>query len=105
MHQKIFDRRNSNFIICNPSKKEGNSNKTINNNTKNQFNSNCNNVYTQVNQFQNNNNNCSQAFPNSCLPNNNYGNEVYFYGNSLMINQDISYHNHNNNLVMNFNMG
>ena len=104
MHQRIFDRRNSNFIICNPSKKEGNSNKTINNNTKNQFNSNCNNVYTQVNQFQNNNNNCSQAFPNSCLPNNNYGNEVYFYENSLMINQDISYHNHNN-LVMNFNMG
>jgi len=102
---KVFERRNSNFIICHQNKKGGNSNKTVNNsNTQNHFNTTHNNAYPQVNQYQNNNNNCSQAFPNSCLPNNKYGNEVYFCGNSLMINQDISYHNHNN-LVMNFNMG
>ena len=106
IHIKAFDRRKSNFIICDQSKKGGNSKKTVNNsNTTNQFTTNCNNALSQVNQYQNNNNNCSQAFPNSCLPNNNYGNEVYLCGNSLMMNQDISYHNHNNNLVMNFNMG
>ena len=104
IHLKTFEKRNSNFIICNQSKKGGNLNKTINNNnTNNQFNTNCNNVNPQVNQYQNNNNNC-QAFPNSCLQNNNYGKEVYLCGNSLMMNQDISYHNHNN-LVINFNMG
>jgi len=102
MHLRIFDKRNSNFIIWIPSKKEGNSNKTINNKIKNKFNSNYNDVYPQVNQYQNNKD-CSQV-PNSCLSNNNYGNEVYFCWNSLMINQDISYHNHNNQ-VMNFNMG
>jgi len=104
IHLKCFEKRNSNAIICNDSKKKGNSNKTINNNNaNNQFNNNCNNVYQQMNQYQNIYNNYSQAFPNSCQQNNIYEKEVYYSGKSFLINQDNTYHNHNN-LVMNFNM-
>jgi len=94
---KIFERQKSNFIICDPKKKES---KPVNNNIQNQSNSNCNNnIYPQMNQSPIYNNNCTPAFQNSCFQN---SNPVYVYGNnSLMMNQDINYHK---NLINNFNM-
>jgi hypothetical protein len=105
IHIKTFEKRNSNFIVIDHNKKEKNPSKKIcHSNTQNQFDTICNNnAYPQVNQCLNINNNCSQASLNSCYSNNNYENNVYLCGNSFMMNQDISYHNHNNSIVMNFN--